>query len=158
MNNAQITTSAKVAWTRNLPTAMVPTRATVGSAAYDLYAAAIEFDESHQRLIIDIGISTSFDSNHVMLIFGRSGLALRYGLRLTNSVGVIDSDYRGPIKVILKSDFGLSMEELIKTVSVGDRVAQAIFIPISMAHFFQVPVGELEDSARGTGGFGSTGS
>lgn len=143
---------------KNILKAELPTKGTPGSAAHDLYAATITLDEQHDRLIVDTGLSSSFDSSMVMLVFGRSGLAMKHGIRLANSVAVIDSDYRGPIKVILKSDT-LKGIDLFNAVKVGDRVAQAVFLPVIAIDFIQVwHKDELEPSKRGDGGFGSTGA
>ena len=143
-------------YTLNLPTARLPTKGTPGAAGFDLYAAAIQFDFAKNQIIVDIGISTSFDPTYVMLIFGRSGLAMKHGLRPANGVGVVDSDYRGPIKVILYCD--QPDANLIELVKVGDRVAQAVFMPIAAAQFgLPYPPGLLPESVRGEGGFGSTG-
>lgn len=147
-----------VCFLKNLPNAIEPKRATPGSAAYDLYAAQIQLDAANNRLIIDTGLSTSFPPDFVMLVFGRSGLAMKHGIRLANSVAVIDSDYRGPIKILLRSDH-LSGDELMNVIRVGERVAQAVFMPCAAANLIQVwAVDELEASDRGVGGFGSTGN
>ena len=82
--------------------------------------------------------------------FARSGLAIKHGIGLTNSVGVIDSDYRGEIKVGVINQVAESY-----TISPGERIAQLVVMPVSM-----MPVEEcdrLDDTARGAGGFGSTG-
>lgn len=145
---------------KNLIPCEMPTKATPGSAAYDLYAAKIILDTANDCLVIDTGISTSFDKSMVMLIFARSGLAVKHGIRLVNSVGVIDSDYRGPIKVILESR-RLSGKALMDIISVGDRIAQAVFMPVITTELIQVVRDELdndETNRRGEGGFGSTGT
>ncbi|NLO96603.1 MAG: dUTP diphosphatase, partial [Peptococcaceae bacterium] len=86
----------------------------------------------------------------VALIFARSGLALKHGLALSNGVGVIDSDYRGEI-VVLLTNFG--QEEV--TIRNGDRIAQMIFTNVYQASFIEVT--ELTSTERNKGGFGSTG-
>jgi dUTP pyrophosphatase len=86
----------------------------------------------------------------VALVFPRSGLASKHGISLSNAVGVIDSDYRGEIICLIKND---SRQDF--TVQPGDRIAQIAFFPIYRASW--EPVNELNDSARGEGGFGSTG-
>jgi dUTP pyrophosphatase len=144
-----------VRFKKNLPNAKMPTQGTVGAAGYDLYAAQMTLDEANNCVVVDTGLSTAFAPHHVMLIFGRSGLAMKHGIIPANAVGVVDSDYRGPIKVILRSSFKTPME-IMELVQIGDRVAQAVFMPVSNATFFESE--DLEASDRGVGGFGSTGS
>ena len=139
----------------NLPNAVVPTQGTPGAAGFDLYAAQMVLDEANQCVIVDTGLSTSFHNSHVMLIFGRSGLAMKHGILPANGVGVVDSDYRGPIKVILRSSIKTPLE-IMEIIKIGDRVAQALFMPVSSVQFLQVD--DLSTSERGKGGFGSTGS
>lgn len=88
--------------------------------------------------------------NFVALIFGRSGNGAKFGVTLANSVGVVDSDYRGEIKVVLINHGSQPFK-----VSHGDRIAQIAFMPVATAKF--VEAASLGDTERGTGGFGSTG-
>ena len=88
--------------------------------------------------------------NFVALIFGRSGHGAKYGVTLANSVGVVDSDYRGEIKVALINHGSRPF-----TVSHGDRIAQIAFVPVATAKFVEAET--LGETERGTGGFGSTG-
>lgn len=155
---ADLNLSTKVLFLKNHLEAKEPTKATPGSAAYDLYVYTARLDPEHDRVIVDTGISTSFDPSMVMLVFSRSGLAMKHGIRLANSVAVIDSDYRGNIMLLLKSDT-LDGESLLKKIHHGDRVAQAIFMPVISAEFVRIfHEEEHMSSARGVGGFGSTGS
>lgn len=132
--------------------AIIPTYATPGAACFDLYAridhthAYVHRDES---FIFDTGLSFEVPQDHVMLVFSRSGHGFNNDVRLANCVGVIDSDYRGEVKVKLTSDGN----QLI--VNHGDRIAQAMILPIQQASFEVVD--ELGSTERGTGGFGSTG-
>jgi len=135
------------------PLAVIPKRATEGSAAVDL-CAAIEEPITLQpggRVMIPTGIAIELPSDDmVALVFARSGLAVKSGINLSNSVGVIDSDYRGEIKVGLINQSADSF-----TIGCGDRIAQlmatyALPLPIEEAE-------ELSDTERGAGGFGSTG-
>ncbi len=135
--------------------AKMPTKGTGHAAGFDLYAAHIEADYANKQLIIDTGLNVSFDPGHVMLVFGRSGLASKHGIRPSNGVGVIDADYRGPLKVILRSD-KLNFAELREKIQLGDRVAQALLMPVPAATWIQVA--ELDATERGEGGFGSTGT
>ncbi len=133
--------------------ASIPTRATEGSAGYDLYAdvkkdIVIEVGEKYTiptGVAIDIG-----NSGYVCLIYPRSGLAINKGVSLSNSVGVVDSDYRGEIKVCLKND---GKEKFI--IKNGDRIAQMVITPIETPELKLVE--NLEKTIRGKGGFGSTG-
>ncbi|WP_199097156.1 dUTP diphosphatase [Dyella sp. ASV21] len=145
----------QIRFTTRLPTAKAPTKGTEQAAGHDLYAAKIDVDWNNHHLVVDTGLNVSFDPNHVMLVFGRSGLASKHGIRPANGVGVIDADYRGPLKVVLRSD-KLKFSELVDMIRVGDRIAQALLLPIPAASW--EAVAELDDTARGEGGFGSTGT
>jgi dUTP pyrophosphatase len=92
----------------------------------------------------------TFPDNYVALVFGRSGHGAKFGVTLANSVGVVDSDYRGEIKVTLINHGAQPF-----TVSHGDRIAQIAFMPVATARFTEVQA--LGETERGTGGFGSTG-
>lgn len=140
---------------KRLANAKTPTQGTAQAAGFDLYAAHILIDTAAEQLVVDTGLNVSFDPDHVLMIHGRSGLASKYGIRLSNGVGVVDADYRGPLKVILRSD-RLTLSELIQQIKVGDRVAQAILMPIPEVRWQHVY--ELDATDRGEGGFGSTGS
>lgn len=131
----------------------VPVRATDGSAGYDLKACITEdlLLLPGETKMIPTGIAIQLASNqYVGLLFSRSSIAVKYGQIQPNAVGVIDSDYRGEIMVALKN---MSTEGY--TIHKGDRIAQLVIVPVSLP---EVEVcDELEESARGTGGFGSTG-
>ena len=133
--------------------AIIPTRATDGSAGFDLYAcidAPVEI-EPHKCVGIPSGIAISLpDKNCAAFVFARSGLARKHGIAPVNAVGVIDSDYRGEIVVAL---FNHSSEE--RTVEDGQRVAQLVITPYVTADF--ILSDELGNTERGSGGFGSTG-
>lgn len=132
---------------------LIPAYATPGSAAVDLHAC---LDQSMVlpaggRVRIRTGIAIELPGPEtVALVFARSGLAAKFGIGLTNGVGVIDSDYRGEIQVLL-SNHG---EEDFTIVN-GDRIAQMAFTSVLLANF--ILADELNDTARGAGGFGSTG-
>lgn len=145
----------EIRFTKRLPTAQTPTKGTEHAAGFDLYAAAIEVEHVNKHLVIDTGLNVSFSPEHVMLVFGRSGLASKHGIRPANGVGVIDADYRGPLKVILRSD-KLSFAEFREKIQIGDRIAQALLLPIPSASWCLVDA--LDETARGEGGFGSTGT
>ena len=132
--------------------AKIPTFGTEFSAGADLYCA--EEHEisvcSGQKCSIGTGISMEISEGYVGLVFARSGLACKNGLRLCNSVGVIDADYRGEIKVVLHND-----SEYVREIKPGERVAQMIIMPYPKVSFIEVE--ELSDTVRGESGFGGTG-
>lgn len=136
--------------------AVLPTRGSAAAAGYDLYAdlkdelCGIEI-QPHTTVIVGTGLSMELPENTFLAIYPRSGLASKQGLRPANCVGVIDSDYRGEIKVALHND-----SNEVRYVGPGDRIAQGIlqiYIPMVFKE-----VTELDDTGRGEGGFGSTGS
>ena len=133
--------------------AIIPKRATIGSAGMDLYAC-MEKDvllKPGERALIHTGIAIGLpNSEFVALIFARSGLAVKHGITLSNSVGVIDSDYRGEICVGLCN---LGTEEYI--IKSGERIAQLVVMRVETPN--PVEVDSLDETARGEGGFGSTG-
>mgnify|MGYP002530464615 CR=1 FL=1 len=135
------------------PGAKAPAYATPGSAAADLCAV---LDEPYvlqpgQRALLPTGLAIQLPGpQYVALVFARSSLGAKKGVALSNGVGVIDSDYRGEIQVGLAN---LSTESY--TIQPGERVAQLMVVPVAQAAFEQAA--ELDDTQRGTGGFGSTG-
>ena len=136
--------------TNSLP---LPTYATVASAGVDLCADLKEpwIINPGENVKIPTGLAIELPSQQVVaLVFARSGLASRHGMGLTNGVGVIDADYRGEIQVLMHNS---GPQPVI--INSGDRIAQMVFMPVFQAVFEEVA--ELQDTARGTGGFGSTG-
>ena len=135
------------------PRAKAPAYATPGAAAADLCAVldAPLTLEPGQRAMIPTGLAIELpDAGCVALLYARSGLAIKHGLTLPNCVGVIDSDYRGEVRVGL---INLSSEPY--TIAPGERIAQLCIAPVLQAAFVQADA--LGDTARGAGGFGSTG-
>ena len=133
--------------------AKVPTYGSKSAAGADLYAC-IEGEISiapQETKLIHTGIAMEIPEGLVGLIYARSGLASKKGLAPANKVGVIDSDYRGEIMVALHNH-GTE----VQTVADGERIAQIVFAPYYAADFNVVD--ELNDTARGDGGFGSTGT
>lgn len=131
----------------------LPSYATPGSAGVDLHAFLKEelIVEPGQIVRVPTGIAIELPKPSIgAFIFARSGLASKYGLTLANGVGVIDSDYRGEIQVAV-----INHGKEIVRVCNGDRIAQMVFLPVYLAEF-QV-VNELDQTVRGSGGFGSTG-
>ncbi len=134
--------------------AKIPEYATDGSAAVDI-RAALEGGEviinPGERVMIPTGIAISSGRDDVVAVMaGRSGLGAKHGVTLANGIGVIDSDYRGELRATLINNG----QEPFK-VSDGDRIAQLMFMPVLQASFIEAD--ELDETERGTGGFGSTG-
>lgn len=133
--------------------AIIPTRATGGSAGIDLHACIDSpvTIEAGQRVTVPTGIAVALPSNQYgLFIFARSGLGIKYGISLSNGVGVVDSDYRGEICVGLQNSSNKSY-----TVAPNDRIAQMVVMPVCTPNITEVTA--LDDTARSTGGFGSTG-
>ena len=134
--------------------ARIPFRATPGSAGMDLYACIDEaVTIAPQKIaVIPTGIAIAPESKKVVaLIYARSGLAIKHGIAPANCVGVVDSDYRGEVCVGLVNQ---TDEEY--TVMPGERIAQMVIAPVDLPEIEVVD--ELDDTERGAGGFGSTGS
>lgn len=135
------------------PNAVIPQRATPGSAGMDLVACIEEpvLLPAGGRAMIPTGLAMAIPTAEwVGLVYARSGLAVRHGITLSNSVGVIDSDYRGEIRVGLCN---LGQEPY--TIQPGERIAQLVITPVLMPPVEEAD--ELDSTERGTGGFGSTG-
>lgn len=136
-----------------VPAAIIPKYATPGAACFDLHSidsAAVFAGDSRA---FKTGLSFEVPQGHVMLIFSRSGHGFKNNIRLSNCTGVIDSDYRGEVQVKLASD---DPDGAVFNVVHGDRIAQAMVLPIKQVSFEEVA--ELSTTERGEGGFGSTGS
>lgn len=131
--------------------AIIPTYGTEYSAGADLYALLDEDLEIKpgETVMIKTGLAMAIPTGYAGLIYARSSLGSKKGLAPANKVGVIDSDYRGEIKVPL---FNQSKETQI--ISKNERIAQIIFTPYLKVNFQET--NELDDTTRGTGGFGST--
>ena len=131
----------------------VPQRATSGSAGLDLCAATdcpITL-KCGETAVIPTGIAIALPSeNYGAFVFVRSGLAVKHGIGLLNSVGVIDSDYRGEIMVGV-----INQIEEEYTIQPGERIAQLVVMPVSVMPAAEVY--NLDETDRGSGGFGSTG-
>ena len=134
------------------PDAVVPTYGSPFSAGADLYACEKEpvTIEPGKTVLIHTGLSFEIPEGFAGLIYARSGIATKRGLAPANKVGVIDSDYRGEIMVALHNHSGIE-----QTIAVGERIAQLVITPYITAAFEESA--ELDDTVRGSGGFGSTG-
>ena len=134
------------------PRATIPQYQTPGSAAVDLCACLNDPVVLYpgQTALVPTGLAIECEPGVVALLFARSGLAAKNGISLANSVGVIDSDYRGEIKVAL-----VNRGERSFIVNHGDRIAQMGFFPVYTANLVESE--SLADTERGAGGFGHTG-
>lgn len=130
--------------------AKLPRYATDGSGCFDLFGIKGTMVTYGETTEIDTGLIFEIPEDHVMLIFSRSGHGFKSDTRLSNCVGVIDSDYRGSVKVKLRMDEQNDSLILLH----GRAVAQGIILPFPRVAFLEVD--KLSDSARGTDGFGST--
>lgn len=131
----------------------LPKYATKLSSGMDLYADIKDsvVIKPFGRALIPTGISVELAEGYEIQVRPRSGLAAKHGITVLNTPGTIDADYRGEIKVIL---INLGQEDFV--IERGDRIAQMVVAPVISATLELVPI--LEESARGEGGFGSTGS
>jgi dUTP pyrophosphatase len=134
------------------PDAVVPTYATEGDAGSDLVSVAeITLVKAGGRALVPTGLAIALPTGFGGFVLPRSGLAAKFGVTVVNAPGLIDSGYRGEIKVALVN----TDPENDYTVKVGDRVAQLVVLAVEHLNFQAVK--ELPESARGAGGFGSTG-
>ena len=134
--------------------AVIPTQGSDQAAGYDLYARGLSGEcvviQPHETKMIGTGIAMEIPNGYFGGIYPRSGLAAKSGLRPANCVGVVDSDYRGEIKVAIHNDSNTP-----KMVNDGDRVAQLVIQPYLNAEFEEID--ELSGTERGSGGFGHSG-
>lgn len=133
--------------------AKLPTYGTSFAAGADLYACsseAISFEPGETKLI-KTGLSLEIPEGYAGLIYARSGLATKRGLAPANKVGVVDSDYRGEVMVSLHNH-----TNEVKEIEAYERIAQLVITPYLKANFEEVE--ELDNTERGNGGFGSTGT
>ena len=131
--------------------AMLPQRAHEGDAGLDLFAVAATRIAPGARASVPTGIAIEIPPDHAGLVLPRSGLAARHGIALVNAPGLIDSGYRGEVRVLL---LNTDRREPF-TVGPGDRIAQLLVVPVASVE--PVAVAELAGSTRGEEGFGSTG-
>lgn len=136
------------------PDVALPSYETNGAAGADLRANLDDRGQIRlapgERRLIPTGLCLEIPEGYEVQIRPRSGLALKHGITLPNSPGTIDSDYRGPLGIIMMN---VGSEPFV--IRHGDRIAQMVVAPVSRASF--VVVSELSDTDRGTAGFGSTG-
>jgi dUTP pyrophosphatase len=141
----------RLEFTRLTESARAPARAHDGDAGYDLHAAEALTLPAGARGSVGTGVAVAIPAGHAGLVLPRSGLALRHGIALVNAPGLIDSGYRGELRVLLlNTDQDQAFE-----IGVGDRIAQLLIVRHESPEL--VEVHELGESARGGGGFGSSG-
>lgn len=131
-------------------TAILPTYAHEGDAGADVYADESVVIRPFERKLISTGISVEIPIGYEIQVRSKSGLALNYGIVTLNSPGTIDASYRGEIKGVL-----INLSNKVCVVEKGSKIAQLVLKPVLKAEFIETE--ELTDSARGKGGFGSTG-
>jgi dUTP pyrophosphatase len=129
----------------------LPSYAHVGDAGMDLYAAEDAVLRPGERALVATGIAVAIPEGFAGFVLPRSGSAIHRGLSLVNAPGLIDSHYRGEVKVVA---INLDPRDPI-VISRGDKVAQLVIQPVVLAELLEVA--ELDETARGEGGFGSTG-
>lgn len=129
---------------------LVPAYATSGAACFDIHATEYCTLGPGMYDAVHTGLAFEVPEGFALMLYSRSGHGAK-AISLANSVGVIDSDYRGEVKVLLRND-----GEKLVTFAPGDRIAQAMLLPLPQVTLVEVT--ELSETARGTGGFGSTGA
>jgi dUTP pyrophosphatase len=132
------------------PGAQLPNYQTIGSAGADLCTTEGVTLDPGKRAMIPTGIRIALPEGYEAQVRPRSGLAAKFGVAMVNAPGTIDSDYRGEIKVIL-----INLGQEAVRFEIGDRVAQLVIAPVTRAEW--EIVSSLDETERGTGGFGSTG-
>jgi dUTP diphosphatase len=138
-------------FTRLSDAARAPSRAHDGDAGYDLFAAEAATLAPGERASVGTGIAIAVPAGHAGLVLPRSGLAARHGIALPNAPGLIDAGYRGEVRVLLLNTDRAEPFE----VAPGDRIAQLVVARVESPEVREVA--SLEETARGAGGFGSTG-
>ena len=132
------------------PRGVIPAYQTAQAAGFDLHAIEDTTLQKGERKLIGTGLAFGIEDGYEVQIRPRSGLALKHGISVLNSPGTVDSDYRGEIKVLL-----VNLGDEPFEIKAGERIAQAVIKEVIQASFEVVE--ELDETVRGTGGFGSTG-
>jgi dUTP pyrophosphatase len=131
--------------------AVLPTRAHAGDAGLDLYACEAAHIGPGERWSVGTGVAVEIPDGHAGLVLPRSGLAKKHGIALVNAPGLIDSGYRGELRVLL---LNTDPAETFR-VQPGERIAQLVISPVVLAE--PIETAALAESVRGDGGFGSSG-
>ncbi len=149
--DVSVSVSAPLAVRRLRDDAILPTRANAGDAGYDLSAVEPATIAPGERAMVPTGIAIALPAGHAGLVLPRSGNAARHGIALVNAPGLIDEGYRGELRVLLlNTDRHAAFE-----IAPGDRIAQLVLIAVATPAV--VEVDDLDETARGAGGFGSSG-
>ena len=135
------------------PDAVEPVRGSEWAAGWDLTARAVAWDEENKCLVYSTGLAFEIPRGYVGLLFPRSSI-FKKTLWLTNSVGVLDADYRG--EVLFKYGLRWNTREEAELYNVGDRIGQLVVVPIPEVAFIEAET--LSETKRGAGGYGSTGA
>ena len=133
------------------PAASLPTYATTGAACFDLRTIEHGRVPARGSAKFRTGLAFEVPAGHVLKVYSRSGHGFKNGLRLSNATGIVDSDYRGELMVSITNDSATAFE-----FEPGDRIAQAMILPFPQVEL--VEAASLSETARGAGGFGSTGA
>ena len=136
---------------KTLPNARVPQQASADAACFDLFAAHPALIRAGEANTIDTGLAFDIPIGHAMMVYSRSGMGFKHGVRLGNCVGVIDADYRGSVYIRLHNDSPYEFR-----VEAGDRIAQAMVIQVPYNYEFY-ETDNFSETLRGAGGMGSTG-
>jgi len=150
----------KIKFKKLCPDAVVPKYATPGASGFDLVAVEDVTLFPGETKLVKTGLAVDVGPGYEMQVRPRSGLSLKTALRVANSPGTIDSDYRGEVCVIMSNSssttaVGMGFEPNTIYILKGDRIAQGVICPVVQADIEVVD--DLDDTARGAGGFGSTG-
>lgn len=140
----------KIPVVRSDPRIPLPTRSHDGDAAVDLAASESHTIQPGERALVGTGLSIAIPAGFAGFVLPRSGLAIKSGVTVANAPGLIDSGYRGELRVALVNHGDSEF-----TVEVGDRIAQLVIMKVEGPEFVEADV--LDETARGVGGFGSTG-
>lgn len=132
--------------------AIIPTQAHAGDAGSDLYAVEGAVLAPGGRAKVPTGVAVAIPEGHAGLVLPRSGLAHKHGITLTNTPGLIDSGYRGELQVLMLN----TDREATYEVKPGDRIAQLMIVAFAAPEWSEVE--EFDETTRGDGGFGSSGS
>ena len=131
--------------------AKIPSYAYSGDAGMDLRASESLTLQPFERALVPTGLAIALPEGYAGFVLPRSGLAIKHGITVVNTPGLIDSNYRGELKVILQN----TDSHVPFTIHVGDRIAQLVVMPVP--HMSFTPVDVLSNTERGEGGFGSSG-
>jgi dUTP pyrophosphatase len=133
------------------PDAKLPTYGSDAAACFDLYAVHDGYVDAFDDGVANTGLAFEVPEGYALMVYSRSGHGFHHRISLVNSVGVCDADFRGSVQVGLRNDSPIRFR-----YCVGDRIAQAMVVPVPKVTF--VEVDSLTETVRGIGGFGSTGA